>query len=60
MFGTPDPPKPEPQPDPQVEAAKASWKSFLARRKGFQSTNPTGGQGLLSPASVQTKQLLGQ
>lgn len=59
-FGSPSPPKPEPMPDPQVEAAKTAWKAFLMHRKGYRNTNPTGGQGLLSQAPVQTKRLLGQ
>ena len=54
-------PPPPPTPvDKAAEDAAQRTKSRLAAQAGFGATNPTGGQGVTTPAATSFKTLLGQ
>ncbi|HZP98294.1 MAG TPA: hypothetical protein VFB13_02070 [Reyranella sp.] len=60
IASLPTPPSPPTPVDKAAEDAASRTKAELAAQAGYGSTNPTGGQGVTTPASTTYKTLLGQ
>jgi hypothetical protein len=59
IASIPAPPPPPTPVDKAAEGAASRTKAQLAAQAGFGATNPTGGQGVTTPATTAFKTLLG-